>query len=44
VAGERAPSLVIATVGTGGQIEPTNFAEGADFIVDVAGWFQPTAW
>ena len=33
-------NLVIAEVGTGGQVELANFAGSTDVVVDVVGWFS----
>jgi len=38
-AGRTVPNLVIATVGTGENVNVTNFNGSADVIVDVVGWF-----
>jgi len=39
-AGRTVPNLVVATVGTGGQVDVTNYAGSADVIVDVVGWYS----
>ena len=38
--GRTVPNLVIAEVGTGGQVELANFAGSTDVVVDVVGWFS----
>jgi len=40
-AGRTVPNLAIATVGTDGQIDLSNFAGSTDVIVDVVGWYLP---
>jgi hypothetical protein len=39
-AGRTVPNLVIVTVGTGGQVDLTNYAGSTDVIVDVVGWYE----
>jgi hypothetical protein len=39
VAGQSVPNLVIATVGSGGQVSLYNRAGTVDLIADVAGWY-----
>ena len=39
-AGRTVPNMVVATVGTGGQIDVANYAGSTDVLVDVVGWFQ----
>jgi len=38
--GQTVPNLVVATVGTGGEIDLENFAGSTDVIVDVVGWYS----
>lgn len=42
VAGQSVPNMVMAKVGTDGQISMFNFSGTADVVVDVLGWFPPT--
>ena len=39
-AGRTVPNMVVATVGTDGQITVANYAGSTDVLVDVVGWFQ----
>lgn len=39
-AGKNVPNLVIATVGTNGQVNLTNYAGSTDVVVDVVGWMS----
>ena len=38
--GKTVPNLVVATVGTGGELNLENFADTTDVIVDVVGWYS----
>jgi hypothetical protein len=39
VAGQTIPNMVIAKVGTGGQVSIFNLAGNVDVVVDILGWF-----
>ncbi len=43
VAGQSVPNLVMATVGSGGEVSLYNYAGTVDLLADVAGWFPAGA-